>query len=142
MSDNNTTKKATTTAKETAKTSKRKTSSVRKDDGISSYIFPKFSTVEVTEQKPKGYLLWQDMTILSATIKDIEFLLASFSSYHQTHPSCFLCIIGSILDSQYAQQVFSHLPSSHLLNLPSSFIPSSQKGELYEGIFYMRFICV
>ena len=45
-----------------------------KDDGISSYIFPKFSTVEVTEQKPKGYLLWQDMTILSATIKDIEFL--------------------------------------------------------------------
>ena len=36
-----------------------------KDEGLSSYIFPKFSTVEVTEQKPKGYLLWQDMTILS-----------------------------------------------------------------------------
>ena len=45
-----------------------------KDEGLSSYIFPKFSTVEVTEQKPKGYLLWQDMTILSATVRDVEML--------------------------------------------------------------------
>ena len=44
------------------------------NDGLSSYIFPKFTTVEVTEQKPKGYLLWQDLTILSATINDIELL--------------------------------------------------------------------
>ena len=45
-----------------------------KDDGLSSYIFPKFTTVEVTEQKPKGYLLWQDLSVLSATINDVELL--------------------------------------------------------------------
>lgn len=45
-----------------------------KNEGLSSYIFPKFSTVEVIEQKPKGYLLWQDMSILSAKLSDVELL--------------------------------------------------------------------
>ena len=45
-----------------------------KDNGLSTYIFPKFATVEVKEQYPKGYVLWQDMSMLSAKFRDVELL--------------------------------------------------------------------
>lgn len=45
-----------------------------KDNGLSTYIFPKFATVEVSERYPKGYVLWQDMSMLSARFRDVELL--------------------------------------------------------------------
>ncbi len=54
--------------------------------GLSAYIFPKYSTVKVTQQFPKGYILWQDLSLLSATINDVSILSepANFNNYFKT----------------------------------------------------------
>lgn len=65
------------------------------------------------------------------------FVMNAFSSYHALHPNVVLCVMGPILDADYAASFFSHLPPDHIVGLPSA-VSYPKAEDLYQGVFYMR----
>lgn len=67
------------------------------------------------------------------------FVLDAFDSYHRTHADCILCIMGPVLDKQYADTVFARLPDSNILSLPPNYssVPTEKK-DVVEGVYYLK----
>ena len=61
------------------------------------------------------------------------FVLDAFSKYHKLHPNVVLCIIGPVLDAEYANSLFASLPNENLIGISYT---GKKESELYEGVYY------
>jgi hypothetical protein len=42
--------------------------------GLSAQLFPRFAEIQVTNYKPKGYILWQILSLTQAKLADVQVL--------------------------------------------------------------------
>lgn len=72
-------------------------------------------------------------------MKDILFVFDVFSHYNETHPQVKLCVIGPVLDRNYADTVFARIPEENVMSLPPNYEFKGERdvAHLAKGIYYV-----
>lgn len=72
-------------------------------------------------------------------MKDILFVFDAFSLYHESHSQVKLCVIGPVLDRDYADTVFARIPEENVISLPPNYEFRGERDEarLTKGIYYV-----
>ena len=67
----------------------------------------------------------------------------SFSTYHESHPHAHLCIIGPVLDKEYADSLFARIPEDHIRSFPANYSFSKKRdpSHLLHGVNYVAYEC-
>ena len=66
-------------------------------------------------------------------------MLDAFSHYHETHPQVKLCVIGPVLDREYADTVFARIPAENVMSLPPNYEFKGERdtAHLVKGVYYV-----
>ena len=72
-------------------------------------------------------------------MKDILFVLDAFSHYHETHSQVQLCVIGPVLDRDYADTVFARIPEENVMSLPPNYEFKGERDAAHQvkGVYYV-----
>ena len=75
-------------------------------------------------------------------MKDILFVLDVFSHYHETHPQVKLCVIGPVLDRDYADTVFARIPEENVMSLPPNYEFKGERDAAHQvkGVYYVALL--